>query len=672
MYATRLKAVLVVLGLGMILVLASLLRIQVIHGARYREEAEQRLKRPPGFRPTIRGTIFDRNGVALARDTGAYDVAVYFPFIERTDAFIAQMARRWDVDPAEVCRRVDHMWEELSRLTQVPRDELDRRAEVIRQRVEIIRQSVREVHGRRIRVREEGYGDRTSVAHPIVYDVDLKAVGAISSRPEEFPGLVLEPTRKREYPHGANAPHVIGRLGEVAPEELLPPDARPSINQPYPPGHLKRYWPGDWVGRGGVEGACEDLLRGTRGMFQKGIEGNFLEDIDAVPGRDVHLTLDIALQGDIEEILDRADRPARGAVVVLDCRTGEVLVLASAPRYDLREFQVDFPDLAAGTGRPLVHRAVSGLYPMGSTFKVVTATAGLHTGAITPRSFLECDGILDAGHPNRFRCHIYPAGHGSIPLRTAIQKSCNVFFYHVGELIGRSPGGKIDLRVGSARLQEWARRLGLGQATGLGLAGEADGRVDVGDPRNLAVGQGELQVTPVQVAQLYALVATSGRMPPLRLIRELAPPPDAGRPGLNLDPQLMGALRDALSAVVNEPGGTGYGKADLPDIRIAGKTGTAQAGTGKDHAWFVGFAPDDDPRIAFAVIVEHGGHGGEAAGPVAREVVKACMAHGYLGNGTAPATPKNGGGRKPAVTAPAPPPAPIPPDPPRKPLVPVG
>ncbi|MBE3069204.1 MAG: hypothetical protein IMZ66_03105, partial [Planctomycetes bacterium] len=542
MYATRLRAVLVVLGLGMVLVLVSLLRLQVIQGARYREEAAQRLRRPPGFRPTIRGTIFDRHGVALARDTGAFDVAVYLPFLEMTDGFVARMARKWGVAPEEAVDRLSHMWDELSRLTRVPPDELARRAEVIRQRVEIIRQSVREVHGRRILVREETYGDRTSVPHPIVYDVDLKAVGVISSRPDEFPGLILQPTRKREYPHGNVAPHVIGRLGEVTAEDLAGADGAPSVNTPYPPGDLRRYWPGDWTGRGGVESAREDLLRGSRGMYQKGIDGNFLEDIEAVAGRDIHLTLDIALQGDVEDILDRADaRRLRGAAVVLDCRTGEVLVLASAPRYDVREFSADFPDLAASTGRPLVHRAISGLYPMGSTFKAVTATAALHTGTITPRSFLECNGILDPDHPTRFRCHVYPAGHGAIPLRVGVQKSCNVFFYHLGEMIGRDRSGKIDLRLGSARLQEWAHRLGLGQPTGIGLPGESGGRVDVRDPRNLAVGQGELLVTPLQAAQLYGLVATSGRMPPLRLIREASPPPDAIRPGLDLDLTLMGA-----------------------------------------------------------------------------------------------------------------------------------
>ena len=672
MYATRLKAVVSVLAAGVALLLLSLLEIQIIEGARYRDEAEQRLRRPPGFHPTIRGTIYDRNGVVLAQDTGAYDIAVYYPFIEMSDEFVAQLARRWEVSPAKVRERVVRMWQELSRLTLIPLDELQRRADIVTERVEFIRASVMELHGRRIRIREETYGERTSVAHPIIYEASLKAVGVINSRPEVFPGLVAEPTRRREYLYGDVAPHIVGYLGEVAREDLAG-----HINDDYPPGDLKRYWPGDFTGRTGIEAACEKLLRGSRGMFQKGIEGNFLEDIEPVPGQDVHLTIDIALQADVEELLDRAATGC-GAAVVLDCRTGEVLALATAPRFDVRSFQADFPDLARNPARPLVNRAISGLYPMGSTFKAIGATAALHEGVITPRTFLTCDGILNPEFPNRFRCHIYPSGHGSVALRTAIQKSCNVFFFHVAELLSRGEGGRLDLKAGAARLQGWAARFGLGRPSGLGLRGEAPGHIGVDDPRNLAVGQGELLVTPLQAAQVYALVATSGRMPPLRIIREV---PSQGEPrDLRLNPQLMAMLRDAFAAVVNEPGGTGYTFANLPDIAIAGKTGTAQAGRGEDHAWFDGFAPADEPRIAFAVIVEHGGHGGTAAAPIARDIVKACQAHGYLGQRPGDEVPsgKNGNGKRAngingnGRTTPGAPVHAAPPDSPPKPPRPLG
>jgi len=628
MYATRLQLVLVVLGLGLVLVLGSLVRIQVLQGARYQVEAERRLKHRPHYRPTIRGTVYDRKGVALARDAGAFDVAVYFPFIEMDERFVRRLARRWKVEPDEVHARVIRMWNELSRLTGIPRDELDRRAEVIRQRVEIIRENVRNVHGRRIRVAEETYFSRGSIAHSIVYDVDLQVVGVIKSRSERFPGLVLQPTRKREYPLGGVAPHVIGRMGEVTAEELSG-----GINGRYPEGHLKRYWPGDRVGRAGVEAACEDILRGSRGMYQKAIDGAYLENIEPASGDDVHLTLDAALQGDAEDLLDHGPTGrVVGAAVVLECATGEILALASAPRYDVRLFGVDYPDLVAQTDKPLVHRAIAGQYPLGSVFKVVTATCALHEGVLTPRTFLTCDGVLDPDHPNRFRCHVYLSrgyGHGTIPLRTAIQKSCNVFFYRVAMLLSRR-GGRFDLGIGRDRLVQWARRLGLGRPTGIALPGEAEGCVDVHDPRNLAVGQGELLVTPIQAAQLYGLVATGGRMPPLRLIREKAPAPGTCRPGLDMNDAHVRVLRDAFDAVVNEQGGTGYNHVRTDAVRIAGKTGTAQAGRGNDHAWFAGFAPADDPRVAFAVIVEHGGHGGEAAGPIARDIVLACQAHGYL------------------------------------------
>jgi penicillin-binding protein 2 len=628
MYATRLKLVLVVLGLGLVLVLVSLVRIQVLEGARYRQEAQRRLRHRPHYRPTIRGTVYDRNGVALARDTGAYDVAVYYPFIEMESGFIARLARHWGCGAEEVRARVDRMWDELSRLTGIPSEELARRCEVIRRRVEVIRRTVRDLHGRRIHVAEETYFSRGSIPHSIVYDVHLRTVGVVKSRSDQFPGLVLQPTRKREYPLGDVAPHVVGRLGEVTAEEL-----DDGLNASYPKGHLKRYWPGDHGGRAGVERACEDILRGSRGVYQKAIDGAYLENVDPVPGGDVHLTLDVALQSDAEDLLDRGPSGrVVGAAVVLDCTTGDVLVLASAPRYDVRLFGVDYPDLVRRTDDPLVHRAIAGQYPLGSVFKAVTATAALQEGAVTPRTFLTCDGVLDPGRPDRFRCHIflnYGYGHGTIPLRTAIQKSCNVYFYRVAMRLS-ALGGRFDLGRGRDLLVAWARRMGLGHEAGIGMPGEAAGRLDVHDPRNLAVGQGELLVTPLQAAQLYGLVATDGRMPPLRLIREKAPPPGTPRPGLRLDPAHTRVLRDAFTAVVNEPGGTGYRDVRTPEVLIAGKTGTAQAGRGDDHAWFAGFAPADAPRVAFAVIVEHGGHGGETAGPIARDLVLACKAHGYL------------------------------------------
>ena len=619
----------VVLGLGVFLLVGSLFYLQVFQGTWFREEAQGNLRRKPGFPPTIRGTIFDRNGLILAQDAGGFDVAVYFPFVEMPDDFVARIAKQWRVTPQEVRSRVERMWSELARLTRTPPEELARRSATIRARVDVIRQAVEEIHGRSIRIPEETYGERSSTPHPIIYDVDLATVGAITSRPEDFPGLTVESTRKREYPYSAAAPHLIGRLGEVSPEELAG-----SLNAPYPRGNLRRYWPGDWIGRGGAEGACEETLRGARGLLQKGIEGNLLEDVPPVAGRDVHLSLDIALQTDVEEILDHPPAGVtmkRGsAAVVLDCRTGEVLVLATAPRYDQRSFQADFADLLKDPSRPLVNRAVAGLYPLGSVFKAVTTTAALHEGVITPQTVYTCEGVLDPAHPNRFGCDVFRshgAVHGPLPLRTAIQKSCNVYFYHVAEALSRDAAGKLDLKYGSARLQAWADRLGLGRPTGIGLGGEPGGNIAVGDPRNLAVGQGELLVTPLQVAQLYALVASDGRMPLVRLIRDGDPPQ---RPPLGLNPRHMAVLRDGLTAVINEPGGTGYATAYLPDLRYAGKTGTAQSGHTDPHAWFAGFAPAENPRIAFAVIIEFGGHGGTVAGPVAREIVKACQTHGYL------------------------------------------
>ncbi len=657
-YASRLQAVVLVLVVVVLVLLGGLFRIQVLQGERYRAEADEQLKLLPGFRPTTRGGIYDRNGVPLAQDNGAMDLAIYFPFIEMDEAFVARTARRWGISKAELRLRVRDTWPEVSRLTGLPQEELRRRTETIQRRVEEIRRIVAERHGRRILVREENYDSRrppddqpdSVVAHGLAFDIDPATFAEIASRPDDFPGLVVLEARKRQYPYGGVAPHVVGRLGEVTEEELRSEDPEANVNAAFPRGSLKRYWPGDEIGRTGIEAACEDILRGKRGLYQEGIDGSTLEDIAPVSGGDVRLTLDIALQADVEQLLDRppalpAEERIAGAAVVLDCRTGEVLVLASAPRHDINYYSADFPDLVRDPAGPLVHRAISGRYPLGSVFKAVTAIAALHEGSLTPHMVLSCDGHLDRErHPEHFRCHVFLShgyGHGPVVLREAIKKSCNVYFWKAAELlcVDREKH-RMRYSLGVERLTAWAERLGLGRPTGIGLPGEAAGSLNVRDPRNLAVGQGELLVTPIQAAELYGLVATGGRMPPLRLIRERPAAPNPSRDALAehpLDPRHMAAIREGFAAVVNEPGGTGYREVRLEGVRIAGKTGTAQAGGEReDHAWFVGYAPAEGPRIAFAVIVEHGGHGGETAGPIAREIVRACRAHGYLDDRPAP------------------------------------
>ena len=585
MYETRLRAVLLVLALGLALLAAGLFQLQIVEGSRYRTEAQHRLFRAPGFYPTVRGGIYDRNGVALARDAGAYDIAIYYPFIEMDDAFTARMAREWGVSPEEARDRVAGMWGRLAALTGTPREELLGKVAVIRDRVKVIQDLVARYHGRQVPVSEAGYDSRSAVPHTLVPDVDIVAASAVRARPEDFPGLKVIETSNREYPQGAVAPHIIGRLGEVTREELDGTGPRGSINAGHSLDDLKRYLPGDGVGRGGIEGACEEMLRGSRGIYLKGIQGDSLEDIQPVAGQDVHLTLDIALQADVEGLLDRppagvGQRHVVGAAVVIDCRTGEVLVLATGPRYDPQMFHSQAAyEAVCGTPehpnleRPLVNRAVHGQYPLGSVFKAVTTIAGLHEGVLTPDTTYTCEGVLDPRHRDRFKCDLL-TGHGTINLHTAIQKSCNVYFYHVAESLGRGPGGGTDLARGSATLRAYAELMGLGRPTGIGIGGEPAGRLDEPDPRNLAVGQGSMLVSPLQVAQLYGLVATNGRMPPLSLIRERPPAQPRGDLGLNGD--YMNILHRGLEAVVNETGGTAHSTVYLPDIRIAGKTGTAR------------------------------------------------------------------------------------------------
>ena len=282
----------------------------------------------------------------------------------------------------------------------------------------------------------------------------MMVAAAIKARPEDFPGLKIVETNQREYPQGAVAPHLIGRLGPVTRDELSGADPHGGINDGHPPDDLKRYLPGDTVGRGGIEGACEDLLRGSRGMYLKGIQGDFMEDIQPEAGRDIHLTVDIALQADIEALMDRppagvGQSHVVGAAVVIDCRTGEVLALVTAPRYDPENFQKDYAVLLKDPDHPLFNRAVHGLYPLGSVFKAVTTLAALDEGVLAPQTTYTCEGVLDPRHRERFKCDNL-SGHGTINLHTAIEKSCNVYFYHVAESLSHGPGGTIQWAQGSA------------------------------------------------------------------------------------------------------------------------------------------------------------------------------------------------------------------------------
>jgi len=679
MYWSRLKVFLVLVVLVMVVLGARLAHLQLCRSEVYRLEAADNLCRPARLLETRRGTIRDRNGLPLAEDVPRFDLCVYYPFLalpdekfiarkaardgltlqaarqamaplwldaDRLPGFKADLGRRSERDDAFLAEAAD-FWPGLAARLGADIEPIDRTREKLLRRVAGIRDRISAARGRDIVVREETYRAPGSVPHPIIRDLSQEAKAVIVGLQRDKPFLVIRQRAERRCRYGDLAGHVVGYVSEV-PEELLgaePDGHRADLDWAIGLGEqvraggrdreLRRYDLGDARGRAGIESTLEPVLRGSRGLERRHRHGQVLERIPPRAGKDVVLTLDVPLQSDVEAFLDRppnlpADyaRP-RGAAVVIDLADGGILVLASTPRCDPNRIRdADYYDSLRTDMRatPLMDRAVGAQLSLGSIFKCVTATAGLHEGVIAGNTTLHCTGVLEREHPRRFRCL---GIHGDIALQRAIRVSCNVFFYQVGQLLGRD------------RLTDWARRFGFGRPVGLLLPGEAAGNLpgDV-DPRNLAIGQGELMVTPLQVARMIALVATGGRMNEVHLVKEvrLATEDETltlsgpARPlDLGLNAAMAAEVRRALTGVVNESDGTGYKTVRSPDVLIAGKTGSAQSGAGREpHSWFVGFAPADRPQIAVAVVIEHAGHGGTVAGPVARQIIEAALHHGII------------------------------------------
>jgi penicillin-binding protein 2 len=473
-------------------------------------------------------------------------------------------------------------------------------------------------------------------------DISREAMAAIETG-LDVPGVKIVSVPRRSYPFGQVAAHVLGFLNEVSSDEL-----RTKKDE--------GYRAGDLIGRTGIERQWEGYLRGRAG-FQKivvdrrGLPKPDIRDLiegpteqAAVPGNHVVLTLDMDLQR-------AAERALRGALaagaVVLDVETGRILAMVSRPAFDPNEMSGHLsPDaeqrLIADRYHPLRDKTLAETYFPGSTFKPVSALAALEDQLITPDDKTKCTGSYELGR-RRFRC---TKTHLTVALYDAIVQSCNVYFYGIG-----ARPGMMD------RLAKYGADLGLGAPTGLGLNGEDGGFLpteewyreqkrqnpkaegfQMGQSLNAVIGQGSTRVTLLQMATMYAAIANGGKLwlpqiverveaPDGQVLEEFAP---RVRRELAVSPEHLAFIRQALVGVVNETKGTAF-RSRLKDIEVAGKTGTAQlhgrrseGASGydaNDNAWFVGFAPAGHPRIAFAVLVEHGGHGGEVAAPVAMEIV---------------------------------------------------
>lgn len=446
-------------------------------------------------------------------------------------------------------------------------------------------------------------------------------IAFVDSHRADIPVLELMMVQRRRYPHNSMLASAIGYVGEVSVQDMDDSEGQ--------------YRPGDLVGKAGLEKEYNDQLEGTDGMKRVVVNSvgkvmRTLDNVEAVPGKPVQLTIDYDLQ-----TIAEADMVGKqGAVVAMDARTGEILAMVSRPTFDPNDFAVRVPkeewqSLNTDKKTPLLNRAIQAQLAPGSVFKIVMATAMLESKQISENFTAYCPGYA-VFYGRTFHCW-KPQGHGVVGLHAAIVDSCDVFFYNVGKLLG------IDT------ISHYASGLGFGKRTGIDLPGEEPGLMPseewvervyhhkwyAGETISVAVGQGAVTVTPIQLARMAAAVASGGTLVQPHLLKNFV---NSKVDHFPISDNTVEQVTQGLYGVVNEGGGTGY-HLRLQNIDLCGKSGTAQLmsydaakrlGTKTMDGWFVGFAPRRNPEIVIAAIVQDTmEHGGEAAGPVVRDIVKA-------------------------------------------------
>jgi penicillin-binding protein 2 len=562
--------------------------LQIVEHAKYEEMAENNHQRTLALRAP-RGVLFDRNGTVLVENRHSFTISIVREHSKNLNHTVELLSQVAHLDPAQIQQIVDRHRSEPSYRPIV-----------------------------------------------VVEDATLAQVASITARRLDFelPDVVVEEVPARRYPADAMAAHLFGYVGEANDTQVAAGASQGAI-----------------IGQQGLEKAYNDLLMGRDGakrvvVNSVGREMRTLEEIPPVEGRRVQLTIDADLQKAAEDGFRRAG--FNGAALILDPRNGEVLTYTSLPSYDPNAFAVGidratWASLNTDKLKPLQNRILQGRYSPGSIFKIVVATAALEEGLVTPDFKVNCPGGASFyGH--YYKCHL-KGGHGTVDMRHALEKSCNVYFYTLGNMLG------VD------KIHKWAEKLGVAGKTGIDLPNEQESLVPstewkmkrygekwyAGETISVAIGQGQVSLTPASLAVMISTVANGGtRVTPhvLRAIDEgqgwKPVPPPAVADHVAFKPETLAALREGLWMVVNASG-TG-GRARIPGYDVAGKTGTAQVISNKgraaargsdrdlrDHGFFVFFAPRDNPQIAGVIFAEHGEHGFLGA-PIAKHVMETFFA----------------------------------------------
>ncbi len=580
-----------------LLIAVRLFFLQIVQGEELRRFSESNRLKKERLLPT-RGVISDRFGKVIVDNRAAFDVILlsqYYPFNKETDA---RLARALGISGAELEKKI-------SKVRNRP------------------------------------------TFHPFLLkaDVSKDVIAAIETDAEKFPGIDIETTVQRRYPMGDFASQLLGCIAEVDNSDI---------------GRTRKtkLVMGDFIGKAGIERQYDSILRGTNGVGYVEVDAmgrrklanvdsskllGYVTQTDPVPGTDMELTLD----ADLEKVAADGfrSRGFRGSVVALDPRSGEILAMVNEPSYDpalISTREIDsrvWVQLSTNKERPLRNRAIQDHYPPGSTFKIFMALAGLKEGILNPTTTVNCPGFMHFGN-RKFNCW---KKHGVVDFKTAIRESCDVFFYNAG------------IGLGIDKIAKYARLYGLGSPSGLALPGEQRGLIPdsewkqktyqqpwhPGETISVAIGQGYVATTPLQLVNAFAAVGNGGFLYRPYLVRKIASEgeksPREFKPELirkiDLPPEMVELVKEGLSEVVNKPGGTAV-RSHSSLVEISGKTGTAQVRAtvnkkcealdveSRHHGWFVGYAPRENPEIAVVAIAEHSCHG-SVPGPVVKEVIEA-------------------------------------------------
>jgi len=584
------KYLVVFVGLAFFLIFIRLWSLQVIKGGDLRRLSENNCIRLRE-NPADRGMLLDRKGRIVAHNRPSFEVYLIPEDLKANPGVVTEVGNLLKIPPEEIQERIN---------TQ------KRRAPF-----------------KPVRIKS---------------DIDWNELANLEFNRVYLPGLFVDVRPRRAYDYGDLASHLIGYLGEVDENEL-----KQAKETPYRMGTL--------IGKYGVEYRWENDLRGTDGGRQievdaLGREIRPLGIVESFPGNNLFLTIDLDLQRTAEE----AYQDKNGALVAMDPKTGRILAMVSKPSFEPDIFArnilpEEWKSLVENPHHPLQNKGIQGQYPAGSTFKIVTAIAGLESGSITPDTQFICKGAFPYGNRD-FRCW-KEGGHGAISLHRALVESCDIYFYQVG------------LKVGVDLIAHYANEFNLGRVTGISLPHEKPGTVPSsawkkkrfgvpwysGETLSFSVGQGYLNATPLQLLMLISGVANGGKQYLPQVVerveniygKKLKEYPPVELRKANVSEKTLQIVQEALRGAVNDPHGTGWTCA-LKGVKVAGKTGTAQVvrlpdnfkkgdmnrmpQKFRDHAWFVAYAPFEDPKIAIAVLVEHGGFGASAAAPIAKKVIE--------------------------------------------------